>query len=185
MIKAKARNLLELLREGKGIGGRFSNYHDKETGKIIDVIVNECKSIVKNSEGELRKYESMISIGHIKEIVDQLLSDRNTIGAVQAGVVMRDDRILGLAKELKVSKTVDEQGKLKIDIEKPFPDNFRDILIGNYNSHTKIPKCYFVYLLSRRQLSKVLNLIITMSINWMPYKWTWYVYQLNNNSEDL
>ena len=60
MIKAKARNLLELLREGKGIGGRFSNYHDKETGKIIDVIVNECKSIVKNSEGELRKYESMI-----------------------------------------------------------------------------------------------------------------------------
>ena len=49
MIKAKARNLLELLREGKGIGGRFSNYHDKETGKIIDVIVNECKSIVKNS----------------------------------------------------------------------------------------------------------------------------------------
>lgn len=54
MIRAKARNLLELLRTGKGISGKFSNYYDKETGKIIDVIVNECKSLVKNSEGELR-----------------------------------------------------------------------------------------------------------------------------------
>ena len=133
MIKAKARNLLELLREGKGIGGRFSNYHDKETGKIIDVIVNECKSLVKNSEGELRQYESTTSIGHIREIVDQLLSDKNIIGAVQAGVVMRNNGILGLAKELKVTKTVDEHGKLKLDIEKPFPDNFRDILTGTYN----------------------------------------------------
>ena len=53
MIRAKARNLLELLRTGKGISGKFSNYYDKETGKIIDVIVNECKSLVKNSEGEL------------------------------------------------------------------------------------------------------------------------------------
>ena len=55
MIKAKARNLLELLREGKGIGGRFSNYHDKETGKIIDVIVNECKSIVKKFRRRIKK----------------------------------------------------------------------------------------------------------------------------------
>lgn len=157
MIKAKARNLLELLREGKGIGGRFSNYHDKETGKIIDVIVNECKSIVKNSEGELRKYESMISIGHIREIVDQLLSDRNTIGAVQAGVVMRDDRILGLAKELKVSKTVDEQGKLKIDIEKPFPDNFRDILIGNYNERELTEKIIKPYVAGLYEESEELS----------------------------
>lgn len=133
MIKAKAKNLLDLLREGKGISGRFSNYYDKETGKIIDVIVNECKSLVKNSEGELRQYESTTSIGHIREIVDQLLSDKNIIGSVQAGVVMRNNGILGLAKELKVTKTVDEHGKLKLDIEKPFPDNFRDILTGTYN----------------------------------------------------
>ncbi len=133
MIKAKAKSLLELLRAGKGIGGKFSNYYDKETGKIIDVIVNECKSLARNSEGKLQKYESELSIGHIREIVDQLMSDRNTIGSVQAGVVMRDNGILGLAKELKVTKTVDEQGKLKLDIEKPFPDNFRDILTGTYN----------------------------------------------------
>lgn len=133
MIKAKAKSLLELLRAGKGISGKFSNYYDKETGKIIDVIVNECKSLVRNSDGKLQKYESEISIGHIREIVDQLMSDRNTIGSVQAGVVMRDNGILGLAKELKVTKTVDEQGKLKLDIEKPFPDNFKDILTGTYN----------------------------------------------------
>lgn len=133
MIKAKAKNLLELLRAGKGIGGKFSNYYDKETGKIIDVIVNECKSLIRNSEGKLQKYESELSIGHIREIVNQLMSDRNTIGSVQAGVVMRDNGILGLAKELKVTKTVDEQGKLKLDIEKPFPDNFKDILTGTYN----------------------------------------------------
>ena len=71
----------------------------------------------KNSEGELRQYESTTSIGHIREIVNQLLSDRNTIGSVQAVVIMRDNGILGLAKELKVTKTVDEQGKLKLDIE--------------------------------------------------------------------
>lgn len=133
MIKAKAKNLLELLRAGKGIAGRFSNYHDKETGKIIDIIVNECKSLVRNSEGNLQRYESEVCIGHIREIVNQLMSDKNTIGSVQAGVVMRDNGILGLAKELKVTKTVDEQGKLKLDIEKPFPDNFKDILIGEYN----------------------------------------------------
>ncbi len=133
MIRAKARNLLELLRTGKGISGKFSNYYDKETGKIIDVIVNECKSLVKNSEGELRQYESTTSIGHIREIVNQLLSDRNTIGSVQAVVIMRDNGILGLSKELKVIKTVDKYGKLKLDIEKPFPDNFRDIIMGIYN----------------------------------------------------
>lgn len=105
MIKAKAKNLLELLRAGKGIGGKFSNYYDKETGKIIDVIVNECKSLIRNSEGKLQKYESELSIGHIREIVNQLMSDRNTIGSVQAGVVMRDNGILGLAKELKVTKS--------------------------------------------------------------------------------
>ena len=133
MIKAKARNLLELLQAGKGIGGQFSNYYDKETGKIIDVIVNECKALVRNSEGKLRKYESELSIGHIREIVNQLVSDRNTIGSVQAGIVMRDNMILGLSKELKVTKTVDKQGKLKLDIERPFPDNFGEILIGVYN----------------------------------------------------
>ena len=133
MIKAKARNLLELLQAGKGIGGQFSNYYDKETGKIIDVIVNECKALVRNSEGKLRKYESELSIGHIREIVNQLVSDRNTIGSVQAGIVMRDNLILGLSKELKVTKTVDKQGKLKLDIERPFPDNFGEILIGVYN----------------------------------------------------
>lgn len=146
MIKTKARNLLELLREGKGISGKFYNYHDKETRKIIDIIVNECKSLVRNSEGELRKYESIISIGHIREIVNQLLSDKNTIGSVQAGVIMRDDGILGLAKELKTSKTVDEQGKLKIKIEKPFPDNFKDILIGRNNEKELTEKIIKPYL---------------------------------------
>ena len=46
---------------------------------------------------------------------------------------MRDNGILGLSKELKVIKTVDKYGKLKLDIEKPFPDNFRDIIMGIYN----------------------------------------------------
>lgn len=167
MIRAKARNLLELLRTGKGISGKFSNYYDKETGKIIDVIVNECKSLVKNSEGELRQYESTTSIGHIREIVNQLLSDRNTIGPVQAGVIMRDNGILGLSKELKVIKIVDKYGKLKLDIEKPFPDNFRDIIMGIYNERElteKIIKPYVAGLceeseeLSKRHIwSKRLN----------------------------
>ena len=167
MIRAKARNLLELLRTGKGISGKFSNYYDKETGKIIDVIVNECKSLVKNSEGELRQYESTTSIGHIREIVNQLLSDRNTIGPVQAGVIMRDNGILGLSKELKVIKTVDKYGNLKLDIEKPFPDNFRDIIMGIYNERElteKIIKPYVAGLceeseeLSKRHIwSKRLN----------------------------
>ncbi len=130
MIKDSAKKLLNLLKTGSGYPGKFSEYHDADIGKIIEVIANECKATVIDKDGNKHRYESDLPLDVVRQAVEQLLSANNVIKANTSAIVMQDEEILGLATDINISKGVDSNGKLVLSIEKPFPENFNSILMG-------------------------------------------------------
>lgn len=134
MIKEKAKELLNKLKGGTGSTTIFgSSYYDEETRKIIEVATNECKSTVITEDGKQKRYESDLSINNVREVIEQLLSDKNSIKGSLVGRILTQRGIPGLVKEVKVAKRVNEKGIPYLDINKPFPDDFEKILIGKYN----------------------------------------------------
>lgn len=136
MIREKAKALLEKLKQGTGSATIFSSsYYDEETLKIIEIITNECKAKLIKEDGQVKKYESDIFIDKVKEIVEQLLANKNSVknSLVRDLTKVEDRNIPGITKEVKVEKKLNQQGIPYIDIEKPFPDNFHEIISGQIN----------------------------------------------------
>lgn len=136
MIREKAKDLLTRLKQGSGSATLFgSSYYDEETLKIINVITNECKSKLMKEDGTIKKYESNIFIHNVEEIVMQLLSDKNSVknSLVSTLTSVEERNIPGIMQEAKVKKKVNEKGIPYIDIDKPLPDNFKEIISGQIN----------------------------------------------------
>ena len=136
MIREKAKYLLTKLKEGTGSTTIFcSSYYDEETLKIIDIVTNECKSTVISSDGIKRRYESDIKIHNIKDLIKQLLTDKNTIknSLVSELTTIAGLNIPGPMIEVRVNKKVNENGLPYIEVEKPLPDNLNKILTGDIN----------------------------------------------------
>lgn len=135
-MKEKAKKLLEELKSGKGCSTLFGeSYYDDDINKIIEVATNECKSTVIYENGQSKSYESDIPIYQVREIIMQLLSDKNTLKHSLAGAIMKDSKrgIPGLVQELKLEKKVNDKGIPYIEVEKPFSDDFKQILCGDNN----------------------------------------------------
>ena len=136
MIREKAKDLLIKLKQGKGSATIFgSSYYDDEIQQIIEIITNECKSTIMKRDGTTKRYESDIYIESVKEIVQQLLTDKNTI---KNSIVFRltsipQRSIPGITTQIRIEKKVDERGIPYIDIDKPLPDNFHEIISGQIN----------------------------------------------------
>ena len=138
MIREKAKELLNLLNQGKGCPTLFNNnYYDEEVKKIIEIATNECKSKVLLSNGTTKQYESSISIDNIRDIIYQLLSEKNTIknSLVRELTSIPKKGIEGILTPVKIDKKVSQEGIPYIDVEKPLPDNFLSII--NKNEKTK------------------------------------------------
>lgn len=77
MIQEKAKELYGELKQGKGSASLFGvNYYDEETRKIIEVITNECKASYRDKNNVQKRHESDLDIKTVREIVEQLLSDK-------------------------------------------------------------------------------------------------------------
>ena len=136
MIREKAKDLLTKLKQGFGSATIFgSSYYDEETLQIIEIITNECKAKVINEDGKSISYESDIYIQDIKEIIQQLLTDKNTIknSLVSKLTSIPEKNIAGVMKPLEVYKKVNEKGIPYIEIEKPFPEDITEIITGQVN----------------------------------------------------
>ena len=136
MIREKAKGLLTKLKQGTGSATIFgSSYYDEETQKIIQVITNENKATIVKKDGAIRKYESDIYISDVREIIEQLLSDKNSIKNSLVCKLTRVSgrNIPGIMEEVTVAKKVNERGIPYIDIDKPLPDNFHEIISGQIN----------------------------------------------------
>lgn len=136
MIREKAKGLLTKLKQGTGSATIFgSSYYDEETQKIIQVITNENKATIVKKDGAIRKYESDIYISDVREIIEQLLSDKNSIKNSLVCKLTRVSgrNIPGIMEEVTVAKKVNERGIPYIDIDKPLPDNFHEIVSGQIN----------------------------------------------------
>lgn len=133
MIREKAQDLLNLLKKGKGSATIFgSSYYDEEILKIIEIVTNECKSTVTRKDGTSKRYESDIAIHNIREIIQQLLTDKNTIKNSLVSTLTRipGRDIPGIMTHIKIDKKVNEKGLPYIEIDKPFPENFKQIISG-------------------------------------------------------
>ena len=149
MIREKARNLINLLKEGSGYATIFSSsYYDEEIQKIIEILTNECKSTIVKEDGKSRKYESDIYFNDIKEIVQQLLTDKNTIKNSLVSKLTRVPKrnIAGIMTPIKVHKKINKEGIPYIEIDKPFPDNLNQILCGELNREEFIGKIIKPYI---------------------------------------
>ena len=143
MIREKAKDLLTKLKRGSGSATIFgSSYYDDEILKIIDIVTNECKSTVISSDGIKRRYESDIKIHDIKDLIKQLLTDKNTI---KNSLVSQLTTIVGLdipgpMAEVSVNKKVNEKGLPYIEVEKPLPDDLSQIITGEINREEFLKK---------------------------------------------
>ena len=127
MIQEKAKELYEELKQGKGSASLFGvNYYDEETRKIIEVITNEYRD--KNNVQ--KRHESDLDIKTVREIVEQLLSDKGEIKNSLIAKLTTQRGIPGLTKAMKIEKKVSEQGLPYLTMDKPFPDDFTSILTG-------------------------------------------------------
>ena len=136
MIREKAKDLLTKLKQGKGSATIFgSSYYDEETQKIIEVITNENKAAIVEKDGAIKKYESDIYISDVRGIIEQLLTDKNSIRNSLVCKLTRvpGRNIPGIMEEIVVVKKVNERGIPYIDIEKPLPDNYHEIISGQIN----------------------------------------------------
>lgn len=136
MIREKAKDLLIKLKQGTGSATLFgSSYYDEETLKIIEIITNQCKAKLIEEDGTIKKYESNILIENVKEIVMQLLTDKNTVKNSLICILTQNEErnIPGITKEVKIEKKVNEKGIPYIDINNPFPNNFHEIISGQIN----------------------------------------------------
>ena len=136
MIREKAKELLNLLKQGNGSATMFgSSYYDEETRKIIQIISNECKATIIKKDGTIKRHESDILLGDIEELVQHLLSDKNTIknSLVQVLTANKENSIPGITIPIKIEKNINEEGLPYISINKPFPDNFCEIISGQIN----------------------------------------------------
>ena len=136
MIREKAKDLLTRLKQGSGSATLFgSSYYDEETLKIISIITNENKAKLMKEDGTIKKYESNIFIQNVEDIVMQLLSDKNSVKNSLVSTLTRveERNIPGIMQEAKVEKKVNEKGIPYIDIDKPLPDNFNEIISGQIN----------------------------------------------------
>ena len=136
MIREKAKDLLTKLKQGSGSATIFgSSYYDEETLQIIEIIANECKAKIIEKNGDIKKYESDIFFQQVKEIVTQLLTDKNSVKNSLVSTLTRIEgrNIPGIMQEVKVEKKLNERGIPYIDIDKPFPDDFHEIISGQIN----------------------------------------------------
>lgn len=131
MIQEKAKELYEELKQGKGSASLFGvNYYDEETRKIIEVITNECKALYRDKNNVQKRHESDLNIKTVREIVEQLLSDKGEIKNSLIAKLTTQRGIPGLTKAMKIEKKVSEQGLPYLTMDKPFPDDFTSILTG-------------------------------------------------------
>ena len=131
MIREKSKELLNLLKEGKGSATIFgSSYYDDETLQIIEIATNECKSTVIREDGTSKRYESDTNIHYIKEIIQQLLTDKNIIKNSLVSKLTRipGRDIAGITVPINISKKIKENGIPYIKINKPLPDNLSQII---------------------------------------------------------
>lgn len=143
MIREKAKELLTKLKQGSGSTTIFgSSYYDDEVLKIIDIITNECKSTVTSTDGIERRYESDIKIHTIKDIIKQILTDKNTIknSLVSQLTTIDGVNIPGPMAEVAINKKVNEKGVPYIEVENPLPDNLDLILSGEINREELLRK---------------------------------------------
>ena len=126
MIQEKAKELYEELKQGKGSASLFGiNYYDEETRKIIEVITNECKASYRDKNNVQKRYESDLDIKTVREIVEQLLSDKGEIKNSLIAKLTTQRGIPGLTKAMKIEKKVSEKGLPYLTMDKPFPDDWR------------------------------------------------------------
>ena len=161
MIREKAQNLLNLLKQGKGSATIFgSSYYDEEVLKIIEIATNECKSTVMKKDGTSKRYESDTYIHNIREIIQQLLTDKNTIKNSLVSTLTRipGRDIPGIMTPIKIDKKVNEKGLPYVEIDKPFPENFKQIISGEIDREAltkKVIKPYIARIIRQnKQLSK-------------------------------
>lgn len=159
MIQEKAKKLYEELMQGKGLATLFGiSYYDDETRKIIEVLTNECKASYMGSDGIIKRHESNIDIKTVREIVEQLLCDKGEIKNTLIANLTTQRGIPGITKAMKIEKKIDENGLPYLEMDKPFPDNFNSLLVGEYNKQELIQNVIKPYVarLSKQtpQLSK-------------------------------
>ena len=139
MIQEKAKELYKALKQGKGSATLFGvSYYDDETRKIIEVLTNECKAAYVNKDGIIRKHESDIDINIVRQIVEQLLCDKGEIKNTLIANLTTQRGIPGITRAMQIEKKVDENGLPYLEMDKPFPDNFNSLLVGEPNKQDLI-----------------------------------------------
>ena len=139
MIQEKAKELYKALKQGKGSATLFGvSYYDDETRKIIEVLTNECKAAYVNKDGIIRKHESDIDINIVRQIVEQLLCDKGEIKNTLLANLTTQRGIPGITRAMQIEKKVDENGLPYLEMDKPFPDNFNSLLVGEPNKQDLI-----------------------------------------------
>lgn len=134
MIKTKAKEILNLIKEGKGAATNEvfgDSYLNDEVKKIVKVLTNECKCSLVDSKGNKRKYESDLDISLVEKIVEALISDKNQLNPTIARQLMSDSRTIGPNIPISIEKYIDEMGRPAINIERPILDNWSGIIDQN------------------------------------------------------
>lgn len=178
MYREKAIKLLEKLKS--------FNYKQKpeylmdiESQKIIDSIVNECKSTVfaKKDQGvRVRRYESSFTIEAVGNIINELLANSSKISRQTMNKILFENGVFaGLDTDVKLYKGIDSETsrfgaymsdiyvderditgqEIREELEEIFKKYAREIIINNSKSENRtLPKLSKVKLFFERAVHR-------------------------------
>lgn len=134
MIRNLAKELLELLKNGKGLSQLEIKKPSSELSIIVSLIASECKCSLVDDEGNFIRYGSSIDIKLVEKIVLNLLGSNNRIPRDIVEKALEKEGISGPKIDLHFTKKHNQTfGITELEITPIMPNDF-EIYLGKNNT---------------------------------------------------
>ena len=125
MIRDIATEIIDLIRDGKGLEKELVNKPNIEIQKIIEIILSECRCSIIDKNGNYSRFGSSTDIRIIKMLIQILLSVSDEIPPELVSIALTKEGVIGPFKKISLQKKYDStNNSYYIEMENVFPNEF-------------------------------------------------------------